>query len=56
MKTTKYALAQALAWASLSSLALGAAFTLAHGPAAYLAGAAAFAALGLLACKLNPNL
>jgi len=53
---TKNILAAALATASCLSLALGAAFTLTHGPAAFLTGTAAFIALAITATTINPTI
>lgn len=50
------AVAVALATASILSLALGVAFTLTHGPAAFLTGTAAFIALAITAATLNPTI
>jgi len=50
------AVAVALATAAILSLALGAAFTLTHGPAAFLTGTAAFIALAITATTINPTI
>ena len=52
----KTILAVTLATASTASLALGAAFTLTTGPAAFLIGLAAFIGLSLIATTLNPTI
>jgi uncharacterized membrane protein AbrB (regulator of aidB expression) len=53
---TKNILAVALATASCSSFAIGVAFTLTHGPAAFLTGTAAFIALAITATQLDPTI
>lgn len=53
---TKTILAVALAAASCSSLALGVAFTLTHGPAAFILGTAAFIGLAITAAQLDPTI
>lgn len=50
------AVAVALATASILSLALGAAFTLTTGPAAFIGGFALFLAFAGFAATLNPNI
>jgi len=50
------AAAVALATASVLSLALGVAFTLTHGPAAFLTGIAAFVALAITASIIDPTI
>jgi hypothetical protein len=50
------AIAVALATASIISLALGAAFTLTHGPAAFIGGLAFFLAFAGFAATLNPTI
>jgi hypothetical protein len=52
----KNILAAALATASCLSLAIGVAFTLTHGPAAFLTGTAAFIALAITATQLDPTI
>jgi hypothetical protein len=49
-------LSSLLAFASLASLGMGCAFTLALGPIPALVGFAGFVALGVLAVYLNPEL
>ncbi len=49
-------LSYSLAFASLASLACGCAFTLALGPFPALLGLLAFASLGLVAAKINPEI
>lgn len=56
MKSAKNAIAGALALVAVSALAIGAAFTLTSGPAAFIGGLAAFLALGLIASTLNPTI
>jgi hypothetical protein len=50
------AVAVALATASILSLALGVAFTLTHGPAAFIGGFALFLAFAGFAATLNPTI
>ena len=52
----KTILAVAVATASCLSLALGAAFTLTHGPAAFIGGLALFLAFAGFAATLNPTI
>ncbi len=52
----KNILAVALATASCSSLAIGVAFTLTHGPAAFIGGLALFLAFAGFAATLNPTI
>jgi len=53
---TKNILAAALATASCLSLAIGVAYTLTHGPAAFLTGTAAFIALAITASIIDPTI
>ena len=50
------AVAVALATASILSLALGVAFTLTHGPAAFICGLALFLAFAGFAASINPTI
>jgi hypothetical protein len=52
----KTILAVAVATAAILSLALGAAFTLTHGPAAFIGGLALFLAFAGFAATLNPTI
>lgn len=50
------AVAVAFATASILSLALGVAFTLTHGPAAFIGGFALFLAFAGFAAQFNPTI
>jgi len=52
----KTILAVTLATASTASLALGVAFTLTHGPAAFIGGLALFLAFAGFAATINPTI